>query len=119
MRLPVTDFSVLELRLCTEGHVFGALVLQLLRIRTTIQRLKVVRLADMVILFSTFLQHLIQINCPQFTFMRYIYPNNVYEVSRTLIAFILSSLQTAGKIVTVMKLATGETNNYPCLVLKW
>ena len=40
-RLPVTDFSALDLCLWTGGHVFGALVLQLLRIRTSIRRLKV------------------------------------------------------------------------------
>ncbi|KAL6639263.1 hypothetical protein ACP70R_022993 [Stipagrostis hirtigluma subsp. patula] len=41
-RLPVSDFSILELELRTEGHVLGPLVLQLLRIRTAIQQLKVV-----------------------------------------------------------------------------
>src|SRR5688572_24801383 len=41
-RLPVTDLCALDLRLRTEGHVFGALVLELLRIRTTIKRLKIV-----------------------------------------------------------------------------
>ncbi|KAL6896771.1 hypothetical protein ACP4OV_007343 [Aristida adscensionis] len=45
--LPVTNFSVLKLELRTEGHVFGPLVLQLLSIRTTIQRLKLVLLEDM------------------------------------------------------------------------
>lgn len=51
-RLPgtLTHFSALELHLRTEGHCFGALVLQLLRIRTTIQRLKVVLLGEVTIL---------------------------------------------------------------------
>jgi len=40
-QLPVTDFSALDLCLWTGGHVFEALVLQLLRIRTSIRRLKV------------------------------------------------------------------------------
>ncbi|XP_072148002.1 uncharacterized protein [Setaria viridis] len=36
-RLPVSHFSVLELRRRTEGHGFGALVLHLLLLRTTIE----------------------------------------------------------------------------------
>ncbi|TVU15131.1 hypothetical protein EJB05_38636, partial [Eragrostis curvula] len=39
-RLPVTSFSVLKLHLQAGGHVFGALLLQLLRIRTSIRKLK-------------------------------------------------------------------------------
>jgi hypothetical protein len=62
-RLPVslTHFSALELHLQTEGHVFGALVLQLLRIRTIIQRLKVILARVVMILFSSpfFTPHLV------------------------------------------------------------
>ncbi|KAK1654056.1 hypothetical protein QYE76_071861 [Lolium multiflorum] len=44
-KLLVTNFSVLELHLNTKGHVFGALVVRLLKIyhiRTNTQKLKVV-----------------------------------------------------------------------------
>ncbi|KAL6896773.1 hypothetical protein ACP4OV_007345 [Aristida adscensionis] len=44
--LPVTNFSILKLKIQTHRHVFGDLVLQLLRIRTTIQRLKLIFLED-------------------------------------------------------------------------
>ena len=61
--LPVslTYFSALELHHRTERHVFGALVLQLLRIRTTIQRLKVILAGVVMILFSSpfFTPHLL------------------------------------------------------------
>ena len=40
--LPVTDFSVLELDLGTKGHTFGPMMLHLLQIQPTIQRLNVV-----------------------------------------------------------------------------
>ena len=50
----VAAFSVLELNLTTEGHVFGSLVFELFgidRIRTDVRRLKVV-LSRKVILIS-------------------------------------------------------------------
>ncbi|TVU39206.1 hypothetical protein EJB05_12614, partial [Eragrostis curvula] len=40
--LPVNQFSVLELSITTGGHVFGPLLLHLLQIRTSLQRLKLV-----------------------------------------------------------------------------
>ena len=49
----LTHLSALELHLRTKGHVFGALVLQLLRIRTIIQRLKVILAGVVMILFSS------------------------------------------------------------------
>ncbi|KAK3127041.1 hypothetical protein QOZ80_7AG0567380 [Eleusine coracana subsp. coracana] len=44
--LPVNDFSVLKLSTGTQGHVFGPLALKLLWIRTSIQRLKLILMAD-------------------------------------------------------------------------
>jgi hypothetical protein len=54
-RLPVslTHFSTLELHLRTEEHVFGVLVLQLLRIRTIIEKLKVILAGVVIVLFSS------------------------------------------------------------------
>jgi len=48
--LPVTDFSVLELDLGTKGHTFGPMMLCLLRIQPTMQKLKVVLARDKVII---------------------------------------------------------------------
>jgi glycopeptide antibiotics resistance protein len=51
----ITNFSVLDLRLCTCGHIFGALVLRILgmeRIRAATEKLKIV----------------IQPSCPPVTF---------------------------------------------------
>ncbi|TVU39157.1 hypothetical protein EJB05_12563, partial [Eragrostis curvula] len=41
-RLPVNGYSVLELRIATEGHDFGPLMLHLFRIRTSIHSLKLI-----------------------------------------------------------------------------
>ena len=60
-QLPVTDFSALDLRLWIGGHIFGALVLQLLRIRTTIRRLKVV-VVNWVTIHLAFLMYLLQVH---------------------------------------------------------
>jgi hypothetical protein len=52
----VLEFSDLELHLSTMGHVFGALVLHLLklkRIRSVLRRLKVVRQSSQVIIFHS------------------------------------------------------------------
>ena len=48
--LPVTVFSVLELDLETERHTFGPMMLCLLRIQPTMQKLKVVLARDKVII---------------------------------------------------------------------
>jgi hypothetical protein len=48
--LPVTAFSVLELDLEIKRHTFGPIMLYLLRIQPTIQRLKVVLARDKVII---------------------------------------------------------------------
>jgi hypothetical protein len=52
----VLEFSDLELHLSTMGHVYGALVLHLLklkRIRSVLRRLKVVRQSSQVIIFHS------------------------------------------------------------------
>ena len=40
-RIPVRNLSVLELKIATRGHFYGAMVLDLLRLCTSIQKLKV------------------------------------------------------------------------------
>jgi hypothetical protein len=69
-RLPgtLTHFTALELHLRTEGHVFGALVLQLLRIRTTIQKLKVILAGVVMIMFSSPFSRIISIHSTFLTF---------------------------------------------------
>jgi len=48
--LPVAAFSILELDLKTEEHTFGPMMLRLLRIQPTMQRLKVVLARNKVII---------------------------------------------------------------------
>jgi len=48
--LPVAAFSILELDLKTEEHTFGPMMLCLLRIQPTMQRLKVVLARNKVII---------------------------------------------------------------------
>ena len=101
-RIPgtLTHFAALELHLRIEGHVFGALVLQLFRIRTTIQRLKVILAGVVMILFSS----------PFFT-PRLLNPQiHMKHQSCYMYTFMLSRKQNARRIVSVMFLATGETN---------
>ena len=40
-RIPARNLSVLELKIATRGHFYGAMVLDLLRLCTSIQKLKV------------------------------------------------------------------------------
>lgn len=40
-QLPVRNLSVLDLKISPAGHVYGAMVLELLRLCTSVQKLKV------------------------------------------------------------------------------